>query len=187
MKKREPKSRARAVADLPPATGPIREIVFKQIVEEECRALGLQYVIVAQDLIGHSARLQFRPSDDKNAGLLRARAFAAAEEMKPDGIMQTMLAVQMVGVHSAIVDFLSRATAMEQTGEVIDRNVARATKLMRLFNEQCELMQKLKGQHGQQKIVVERVEVHQGGKAMVGAITAGNQLQGGGTGHEEKK
>jgi excisionase family DNA binding protein len=50
-------SPARAVANLPPATGPIREIVFKQIVEEECRALGLQYVHVAQALIGHSARL----------------------------------------------------------------------------------------------------------------------------------
>jgi hypothetical protein len=140
--------------------------VFKQIVEEECRELGLQYVIVAQDLIGHSARLQFRRNDEKNRGRLRARAFAAVEEMKPDGITQTMLAVQMVGVHYAIVDFLSPAT-------------------MRLYNEQCELMQKLKGQHGQQKIVDERVEVHQGGKAMVGAITAGNQ--GGGTGHETKK
>ena len=58
---------------------------------------------------------------------------------------------------------------------------------MRLFNEQCDVMQKLKGHHGQQKIVVERVEVHQGGKAMVGAITAGNQANGGGTGHEAKK
>ena len=102
--------------------------------------------------------------------------------MKPEGINQTMLAVQMVGTHYAIVDFLSRATMPDQTTEAIDQNVARATRLMRIFIEQGDAMQKLKGQHGQQKIVVERVEVHQGGKAMVGAITAGQSATGGGDG-----
>jgi hypothetical protein len=96
------KSRTRAVANRPAATVPIREIVFKQLIEEECRALGLQHVVVALDLIGHSARLQFRANDEKDAGRLRARAFTAVEEMKPEGINQTMLAVQMVGTHYAI-------------------------------------------------------------------------------------
>ena len=33
-------------------------------------------------------------------------------------------------------------------------------------------MQKLKGKHGQQKVTVEHVHVHQGGQAIVGAVSA---------------
>jgi hypothetical protein len=43
---------------------------------------------------------------------------------------------------------------------------------MRLFLAQLEAMQKLKGKHGQQKVVVEHVHVHRGGQAIVGTINA---------------
>jgi len=160
-----------------------REILLKAIAEEEARSLGLQSTFVAQDLVGHSIRLQVRGETDRFR--LRIRGIEALLEFKPEGVTQTVLAVQMVGVHKAIVEFLSPATAPGQTVEVNDSNVVRAARLMRLFNEQCEVMQRLKGQHAQQKIVVERVEVHDGGKAMVGAITAGTPTGGGG--HDETK
>ena len=86
-------------------------------------------------VIPHDSRCEKKPMVQ-----LRLRAFDAVVEMRPNGITQTMLAVQMVGVHTAIVEFLSRAAAPEQMMEMTDRNVARATRLMRLFNEQCEVM-----------------------------------------------
>jgi len=43
---------------------------------------------------------------------------------------------------------------------------------MRVFNEQIEVMQKLKGKAGQQKVTVEHVHVHEGGQAIVGAVSA---------------
>src|SRR5262245_42968081 len=122
--------------------------------------------------------MRYGEADDDR---IRERAIKALKETKPDGVVQGMLAVQMIGVHSAVVEFLSRASNSNQDSDVTDRNVARATRLMRLFNDQCDAMQKLKG-HIQQKIVVERVEVHDGGKAIVGAITAGNAEKGGGCG-----
>lgn len=86
----------------------------------------------------------------------------------------------MIGVHAAVVEFLSRATVPEQTTENTDRNIFRATSLMRLFNEQGEMLLKLKGLSGQQRITVERVDVHAGGKAVVGTLTAGNAGREGG-------
>jgi hypothetical protein len=43
-----------------------------------------------------------------------------------------------------------------QSTEVIDANVSRATRLMRVFNEQVETVAKLKGISGQQRVVVEQ-------------------------------
>jgi hypothetical protein len=89
-----------------------------------------------------------------------------------------MLSVQMVGVHEAALVFLNRATLEGQTLDGSDANVNRATRLMRLFNEQLLTMARLKGKVGQQKVTVEHVNVYQGGQAIVGAITAGKKGSG---------
>jgi hypothetical protein len=49
-----------------------------------------------------------------------------------------------------------------------DANVLRATRLMRVFIEQLEAMQKLKGKPRQQRVTVEHVHVHKGGQAIDG-------------------
>ena len=79
---------------------------------------------------------------------------------------------QMIAANDASLMFLRRATLNDQHHEAIDANVHRATRLMRLFTEQLEAMQKLKGKTSQQKVVVEHVHVHEGGQAIVGAVTA---------------
>ena len=84
----------------------------------------------------------------------------------------------MFGVHEAATLLLKRATVEGQTFEGTDANVVRATKLMRLFNEQVELMAKLKGKTSQQKVTVEHVHVHQGGQAIVGAVSTAKTDQG---------
>lgn len=86
-----------------------------------------------------------------------------------------MLAVQMMGVHQAALMFLKNATVEQQTAEGRDLNLLRATRLMRLFLEQLEAMQKLKGKAGQQKVTVEHVHVHEGGRAIVGAVGVGER------------
>jgi GTPase len=49
---------------------------------------------------------------------------------------------------------------------------------MRLFTEQLEAMSKLKGKVGQQKVTVEHVHVHDGGQAIVGAVSTGKPDRG---------
>ncbi|HEY4932056.1 MAG TPA: hypothetical protein VII23_10830 [Terriglobales bacterium] len=83
-----------------------------------------------------------------------------------------MLATQMIAANEAALMFLGRATNENQYPEAIDTNVLRATRLMRLFGEQLEAMQKLKGKSGRQSVRVEHVHVHDGGQAIVGTVTS---------------
>jgi hypothetical protein len=57
----------------------------------------------------------------------------------------------------------------DQTFQGKDANVLRATKLMRLFNEQLEAMAKLKRKTGLQRVVVEHLSVT--AQATAGTIT----------------
>ena len=103
------------------------------------------------------------------------RALAAVDmiaEFAPKNALETLLAVQMFGVHEAALLFLQRATIPGQTFEGSGEGVLWATRLMRLFNEQVELMLKLKGKASEQKVTVEHVHVHQGGQAIVGTVGA---------------
>jgi hypothetical protein len=68
----------------------------------------------------------------------------------------------MIATHEAALLFLAIATREDQTAEGRDANVLRATRLMRLHIDQLEAMQKLKGKSGQQKVVVEHVNVQLG-------------------------
>ena len=86
----------------------------------------------------------------------------------------------MLAVHDAALMYLHRSQVDGQTVEGADGNVLRATRLMRLFNDQLEAMQKLKGKSGQQKVTVEHVHVHDGGQAIVGAVQVKKGAGGGG-------
>src|SRR5262249_8062622 len=67
-------------------------------------------------------------------------ATAAVAELEPSTPAEALLAAQMVGASKASMNFLARALAPEQQVEVAERNVYRAVRLMRLFNEQLEAM-----------------------------------------------
>lgn len=66
-------------------------------------------------------------SPDKNRKLVET-AVQLLGEIKPEGALQSMLAVQMVGIHNTAVKFLMRATDENQTFEGADANVQRATR-----------------------------------------------------------
>ena len=93
-------------------------------------------------------------------------------EIAPKTATEALLAVQMVGVHNAATLFLAQAVAEGQTREGADMHVLRATRLMRLFNEQLGAMAKLRGTAGHQRVTVEHVHVNAGGQAIVGAVGA---------------
>jgi hypothetical protein len=99
------------------------------------------------------------------------KAISRIAEYSPRNVTEADLAVQMTATNDAALLFLRRA-AMETDLDIVDRAVANATRFSRLFLQQVDAMQRLKGLTGQQKIVVERVEVQAGGQAVVGAIAA---------------
>jgi len=110
-------------------------------------------------------------------------SIATIEEMSPQNATEAMLAAQMIAVHEAGLMFLNRATH-GQYEDSVQANVQRAIRLMRVFAEQLEALQRLRGKTGQQKVTVEHVHVHEGGKAIVGNV-AGRKL--GGEGDDSEK
>ena len=110
----------------------------------------------------------------------RAQAVQLATQMmleiKPQNLVEAMLATQMIGVHHASLTFLQRAASPE----IADAATARATRLMRLFNEQAELLQRMKGNTAEQRVTVKHVHVHDGGQAIVGAVGSAELSQEGG-------
>lgn len=102
-----------------------------------------------------------------------AKALFMLAELRPQTMLEAMLVTQMVGVHEAALGFLRNSTNATLSEEIRDQNVFRATRFMRLFNEQLEQLQRLKGTTRQQKVIVEHVHVNAGGQAIVGVVAPG--------------
>jgi hypothetical protein len=108
--------------------------------------------------------------DPEKGRELVSTAVETLEQIKPEGALQSMLAVQMIGVHNTAIKFLMRA-ADNQSREETDANVMRSTRLMRVFNDQLEAFAKLRGKTFEQKVIVRHVHVHEGAQAIVGSVT----------------
>lgn len=83
-----------------------------------------------------------------------------------------MLAIQMVATHNAAMECLRRAMIPAQSFEGRDQNLKHATKLLSIYSRQIEVLDKHRGK-GQQKMIVEYVNVEAGGQAVVGHVEAG--------------
>lgn len=142
-------------------------------------ATGNQPDEVADRLISQVGNAQVWPKPN-NLDEHVIKAITTMVGMAPQNLTEAMLAVQMIAANDAALMFLHRATLENQCTQAVDANVLRASRLMRLFNEQLEAMQKLKGKAGQQKVTVEHVHVHEGGQAIVGAVTTHGGRGGGG-------
>ena len=101
--------------------------------------------------------------------------------INPTNELESMLAVQMIGIHNMSMAMMKRAMLPDQTVDGVNHNVNRVTKLSRTFIAQMEALNKHRGK-GRQKITVEHVTVNEGGQAIVG-----NVEHGGGGRSENKK
>lgn len=100
-------------------------------------------------------------------------------ELQPATATEALLAAQMIGAQRLAMRFLQYSTLEGQTVHGCDAHILRATRLMRLFNDQVETMAKLKGKGGQQRVIVEHVTVAAGGQAIVGNVIPGGRGTGG--------
>jgi hypothetical protein len=84
----------------------------------------------------------------------------------------------MAVTHALAMDMLGR-TRQSPTVPYMQICATLATKLQRTFIQQVETLAKLR-RGGEQTVRVEHVHVHAGGQAIVGAVTGGPSLPGGG-------
>lgn len=88
-----------------------------------------------------------------------------------DGGLQSMLAAQMLSIHELQQRTMTYANGVDHL-ELKQYYTNAAIKLTNCFTQQANTLAKLQGVGGQ-KITVERVDVHQGGQAVVGNIQEG--------------
>ena len=106
------------------------------------------------------------PLDSATANLV----LALLHRIAPRDELEAMLACQMIAAHMATMDATRRALHVEQSAAGRAAYLSLARKLMRLFTEQMDALNRHRGKGTTQKIVIERVVVERGAQAVVGAV-----------------
>jgi hypothetical protein len=94
---------------------------------------------------------------------------AMVHDIAPKDSLEGLLAVQMVGVHQAAMEFLGRSMAGSGTLQATDANVNRANKFLRTFAALLEALNRHRGKITP-PMVVGNVNVSDGGQAIVGSV-----------------
>ena len=138
------------------------------------KVIDTSWIAVEQEKLNEIASLLWFPEglDEaaKNARIIKA--VDLFESIKPADGIEAMLAVQMVGAHSAAMECLRRAMGPGQTFEGRASNLGHAQKMMSLYARQLAALDKHRGK-GEQKVTVKHVHVASGGQAIVGNVEAG--------------
>jgi hypothetical protein len=108
------------------------------------------------------------------AGLFKVGApdntLAAAHEallaMNPADEYEGMLCSRLLVLHDQYMHFMSIVTVPNQLQQIIDLSINRATKLMRVYNETLETLNRYR-RKGEQKVTVQHVNVNNGGQAVI--------------------
>jgi hypothetical protein len=85
--------------------------------------------------------------------------------------LQEMLVTQILSIHQLQQTSMIAANKLENM-DTKKYYINTAIKLANTFVQQANLLSKLQGKGGQ-RIIIERVDVHQGGQAVVGNVSGG--------------
>lgn len=92
--------------------------------------------------------------------------------MKPADEIEGMLITRLIAIHNLSMHSLICAVNNEATTEGRDNNINRSTKLFRVYNETLEALMRYR-RKGEQRVVVQHVNVNDGAQAMIGHFQAG--------------
>ena len=98
-------------------------------------------------------------------------ALAVIAGIEPKDELETMLAMQMVAIHLATMTFTRRLAHVETLDQQHGSEGA-LNKLARTFAMQLEALKRYRT-GGEQKVVVQHVNVNEGGQAIVGTVDRG--------------
>ena len=115
-----------------------------------------------------------KPLDAATANLV----LALLHRIGPRDELEAMLASQMIVAHVAAMDASRRALHVEQTPGGRQAYLSLARKLMTLYTAQMDALNRHRGKGTTQKIVIERVLVAPGARAIVGAVANGGRGDG---------
>ena len=100
-------------------------------------------------------------------------AMALMAELKPHDAFEGMLIAQMITVHHQAMSFMGRALRVS-TPELTEKYNNMASKLHRTYAAQLEALNRYR-RKGNQTVVVQHVNVNDGGQAIVGNVDRGGR------------
>lgn len=112
-------------------------------------------------------------NESKCKSEIKTGILSALYSLQPRDEIEGMLITRLISIHTQSMEYLSRASNEGQTTQGIDININCSTKLMRLYNETLEALMRYR-RKGEQKVIVQHVNVNDGGKAIVGSTLAVN-------------
>ena len=113
--------------------------------------------------------LWLEQSDASERDRKRSATVYALVGIGPKDELEGMMAAQLIAAHNAAMECYRRAMLGEQTFEGWRENLNQANKLSRTSAMLLDALNKHRGK-GHQKVTVEHVHVHAGGKAVVGNV-----------------
>ena len=150
----------------------------KMHVVHEDEAAGCQHLMralgtdSADFMAGVLSQLANAVSPGKDAdGAAINFALAVISGVEPKDELETMLAMQMVAVHMATMTFTRRLAHVETIAQQ-DSAERALNRLMRTYVAQMEALKRYRT-GGEQKVVVQHVNVNEGGQAIVGTVDRG--------------
>lgn len=122
-------------------------------------------------LLNAVAQTLWLPSGAEDGGSVEiiSAALAAVRGFNPRDEAEGMMAAQAVALHHAAMECFRRAMLPGQTPEVADKLRRQGANLARAMVDMAEAIDRRRGK-GLQVVRVERVVVHEGGQAIVGAV-----------------
>lgn len=137
-----------------------------------CAALGTASQTYLNLAFGQTINAQFARKD--NSACKANATVEALMSMAPQDIIEGQLCSRLVILADQYNEYMRRAAYPDQPLEVIERYINCATKLMRMYNETLDALNKYR-RKGEQKVTVQHVNIN-GGQAIV----TGNMQQRGG-------
>jgi hypothetical protein len=132
-----------------------------------CQATDTTSPYLGRTMMEQCAAARLWPDlDEPRAGIVRA--FKVMEEIAPHDPFQGRLAIQMIATNDAALTCMNRAMTDGQTIALVTAYASLSTSFMRLYLQQNDAMQKMRGKAPQ--VNVDQVHVHDGGQAIVGTI-----------------
>jgi hypothetical protein len=160
-----------------PASGDPPQPSLVPVSERFHAANGCKTDEVALTLLAQLVTLEHEElaaASDERPETLLMTAIAMLAELEPATATEALLAAQMLGTERSAMRFLARAMLPGQTTEAIDANLTPSVRLMRSLTSKSRRCQNSKGKSGQQRVVVEHVNVEAGGQAIVGTVLPGD-------------
>lgn len=124
---------------------------------------GVLNEFLGQQLISQA---QFGSPYGKQLDVAAEAVAAALFEMKPKDAIEGMLVTQMTALHNQMMHYMRLSLEKDWEAEM---NISRFTKLNRHFIDTLQTLLKYRNR-GQQRVIVENVNVSEGGRAIIGHV-----------------